>query len=105
MGIDGATAGQQLPFGGTSLEYFSYAGCRSHSKGTNTICNGLRDTVELCPGSNSNFGCQQQYLNLDDCPFHSGEENDDGSIDSLCTALGGCQFLTVYVFSLFLYGQ
>jgi Ran GTPase-activating protein (RanGAP) involved in mRNA processing and transport len=72
------------------LESFSYAGSRPQVEGTRHICQGLAAmTVAATAAANSaKPTCSLQVLDLNDCTFRSGDEDDDPCL-ALCQCLQG----------------
>jgi len=69
IGSEGAEEVSKLISACTSMESFEYAGSRPLKQGTSALCNGL---VEMTKTNKV-----LQVLDLDDCLFGTGEEEDD----------------------------
>jgi len=83
MGKEGASSFGELFQLTTSLECLSYAGSRPLSEGTMDLCKGLVALAEAGEDGKTKL----VELDLDDCNFGTGENEEEDALLPLCTVL------------------
>jgi len=78
IGVEGAEVVGEILSQCTQLKYFSYNGCRPEAKGTKYLCQGILNLTEEV--KNRNQPIMLQRIELEDCTFASGENENDAII-------------------------